>query len=96
MPGNGNGDSLDTAFESNRIQIAGLIVSEVCLKHNHWNAPRSLEQWLYEQRVPGLSGIDTRMLTKHLREKGSMLGKLLVPKQARFLPWRVNRERNHA
>lgn len=78
VPGNGNGDSLDIAFESNRIQIAGLIVSEVCLKHNHWNATRSLEQWLYEQRVPGLSGMDTRMLTKHLREKGSMLGKLLV------------------
>ena len=74
----GNGDSLDIAFESNRIQIAGLIVSEVSLKHNHWNATRSLEQWLYEQRVPGLSGMDTRMLTKHLREKGSMLGKLLV------------------
>ena len=78
VPGNGNGDSLDIAFESNRIQIAGLIVSEVCLKHNHWNATWSLEQWLYEQRVPGLSGMDTRMLTKHLREKGSMLGKLLV------------------
>lgn len=78
VPGNGNGDSLDIAFESNRIQIAGLIVSEVSLKHNHWNATRSLEQWLYEQRVPGLSGMDTRMLTKHLREKGSMLGKLLV------------------
>lgn len=78
VPANGNGDSLDIAFESNRIQITGLIVSEVSLKHNHWNATRSLEQWLYEQRVPGLSGMDTRMLTKHLREKGSMLGKLLV------------------
>jgi len=78
VPGNHKVNSLDPAFESDRIQIAGLIVSEVSLNHNHWNATRSLDQWLHEHRVPALSGIDTRALTKHLREKGSMLGKLLV------------------
>jgi len=78
VPGNNDHNCLDTAFESDRIQIAGLIVSEVSSQHNHWNATKSLEQWLSEHRVPALSGIDTRALTKHLRERGSMLGRLLV------------------
>lgn len=71
-------DGLDRAFESDRIQIAGLIVSEASVHYSHWSAAGSLAQWLYGQRVPALSGIDTRALTKRLREKGTMLGKILV------------------
>jgi carbamoyl-phosphate synthase small subunit len=78
VPGNHNGKMLDSRFESNRIQISGLIVSEACLEHNHWDADKSLAKWLYEERIPALSGIDTRALTKHLRENGSMLGKVLI------------------
>jgi carbamoyl-phosphate synthase small subunit len=70
-------NGLDQAFESEGIQIAGLIVSEVSLRHNHWQATKSLQQWLSEYRVPALSGIDTRAVTKRLREKGSMLGKIV-------------------
>ncbi|MGH8055962.1 MAG: glutamine-hydrolyzing carbamoyl-phosphate synthase small subunit, partial [Candidatus Entotheonellia bacterium] len=66
------------AFESDRIQIAGLIVSEASAHYSHWSAAESLAQWLYGQRVPALAGIDTRALTKRLREKGTMLGKMLV------------------
>jgi len=75
VPGNHNGKS---RLESNRIQISGLIVSEASLEHNHWDADRSLTKWLYDEQIPALSGIDTRALTKHLRQNGSMLGKLLI------------------
>ncbi|MFQ5904337.1 MAG: glutamine-hydrolyzing carbamoyl-phosphate synthase small subunit [Candidatus Binatia bacterium] len=78
VPGNDSINSLDTAFESDRVQVAGLVVSEASSHYSHWDATRSLAQWLHEQRVPALSGIDTRALTKRLREKGSMLGKVLA------------------
>lgn len=65
-------------FESDRIYASGLIASEYCDEHSHWNASRSLANWLVESNVPGIHGIDTRRLTKILREKGSMLAK--VPK----------------
>ena len=47
-------------------------------EHSHWQADRSLAQWLKEEKIPGIYGIDTRALTKHLRDKGSMLGKIIV------------------
>lgn len=78
VPGHGENHGLDAAFESERIQIAGLVVAGVSWHYSHWHATRSLSQWLYEQEVPALSGIDTRALTKRLRDQGSMLGKILV------------------
>jgi carbamoyl-phosphate synthase small subunit len=63
-------------FESSRIHASALIVSEYCEQYSHWNASRSLSDWLTEAKVPGLYGIDTRKLTKILREKGSMLAKV--------------------
>lgn len=69
-------EKLDINFESNRVQIAGLIVSEVTTNHNHWNAFISLAEWLKANQVPAISGIDTRALTKLLRNKGSMMGKI--------------------
>jgi carbamoyl-phosphate synthase small subunit len=70
--------TLPVAFESEQIQITGLIVSEASLHASHWSATRSLAQWLYDAGVPALMGIDTRALTKHLRDKGSMLGQIRV------------------
>jgi carbamoyl-phosphate synthase small subunit len=70
--------SLDAMFESSEIQVAGLLVAAVSDNYSHWNAVKSLEDWLREQRVPALSGVDVRALTKRLRERGTMLGKLLV------------------
>ncbi len=72
-------------LESDRIQATGLIVSEASPHVSHWNADLNLSQWLDTQGVPGLAGIDTRALTKRLREKGSMLGKLVI--QDRDVPW---------
>ncbi len=70
-------DALDQWFESSRVQITGLIVSEYSFDYQHWAADKSLAQWLIEHDVPGLYGVDTRMLTKMLREEGSMLGRIL-------------------
>lgn len=79
VPNYQNINGLGHAFESERIQISGLIVSEVSKKYNHWNAAASLPQWLNEKKIPALSGVDTRALTKRLREKGTMLGKIVMP-----------------
>ena len=63
-------------YESNKIHITGLIISDYSFEYSHWNAMLSLGDWLKSQNVPGLYDIDTRALTKILREKGSMLGKI--------------------
>ncbi len=63
-------------FESHKLHISGLIVSDYSFEFSHWNAEKSLSTWLREYEVPGVFGIDTRALTKILREKGSMLGKI--------------------
>uniref|UniRef100_A0A8C4S7Z4 Multifunctional protein CAD n=1 Tax=Erpetoichthys calabaricus TaxID=27687 RepID=A0A8C4S7Z4_ERPCA len=65
-------------FESSKIHASALIIGENCQQPSHWSAALSLDQWLKEQGVPGLEGIDTRSLTKKIREKGTMLGKLVV------------------
>jgi carbamoyl-phosphate synthase small subunit len=65
-------------YESSRIHVAGLIVQEYVHDHSHWSATRSLDEWLREEHVPGISGIDTRRLTKLLREGGSRLGKIVL------------------
>lgn len=70
-------EDLHASFESDAIQVAGLVVAEVAGAYSHWSASSSLSDWLTEQSVPGLSGIDTRALTKRLRERGVMLGKLI-------------------
>ncbi|XP_064911474.1 multifunctional protein CAD isoform X2 [Columba livia] len=64
-------------FESNKIHVAALVVGECSKTPSHWSASRSLDQWLKEQNIPGLEGVDTRALTKKIREKGTLLGKLV-------------------
>ncbi len=64
-------------FESDRVHVSALIISDYSEKHSHWNATQSLGQWLKEEKVPALFGIDTRRLTKHLRDKGTMLAKII-------------------
>ncbi len=84
-PCNSN-NGLSPGFESERIQIEGLVVSSYTPHYSHWSASRSLGDWLTEHHVPALQGVDTRALTKHLREKGTMLGKILASDDA--LPFR--------
>jgi carbamoyl-phosphate synthase small subunit len=61
-------------YESGRIQAAGLIVSEYSVHHSHWSAVKSLSEWLQEERIPALCGVDTRAVTRHLRVHGALLG----------------------
>ena len=63
-------------YESNKVHISGLIISDYSSEYSHWNAMKSLGDWLKESHVPGLYDIDTRALTKILRVRGSMLGKI--------------------
>ncbi len=70
-------DGLLKYFESDSVKISGLVISDYSLEYSHWNAKSSLSNWLKENNVPGIFGIDTRELTKVLREKGTMLGKIV-------------------
>jgi carbamoyl-phosphate synthase small subunit len=63
-------------FESPRMHLKGLIVCDYSENYSHWNAGKSLSDWMREYGVPGISGVDTRALTKLLREKGSQPGKI--------------------
>ena len=77
VPGSPEQMGLDSAFESTRIQISGLIVSEYSTEFSHWNARNSLDSWLKANGVPAIAGVDTRQLTQKLRTHGCMLGKLI-------------------
>jgi len=70
-------DSLDPPFESGRIQVQGLVVQHYVPQYSHHGAGRSLGQWLRQWDVPGLAGLNTRALTRRLREQGTMRGWLL-------------------
>lgn len=69
-------DKLHNFFESGKIQVRGLIVSEYSENFNHWNAEKSLGDWLKEFNIPAITGVDTRALTQKIREKGTMLGRI--------------------
>ncbi|XP_069472013.1 carbamoyl-phosphate synthase [ammonia], mitochondrial [Ambystoma mexicanum] len=82
----GNGGGPDTKavdeiglrmfMESERIQVSGLLVLDYSNEYSHWRAAKSLAEWLHEEKVPALYGIDTRMLAKTIRDKGTVLGKI--------------------
>ena len=72
-----NNDNLSTFYESEKIHVEGVIISDYSFEYSHWNATRSLAAWLKEEKIPGIFGIDTRELTKRLRENGSMKGKIV-------------------
>ena len=71
-------DDLLKFFESYSLHISGLIVSDYTDDYSHWNASKSLGSWLKECKIPGIYGVDTRALTKVLREEGTMLGKIIL------------------
>jgi len=79
-------------FESNRIQISGLIIATLSKHYSHWSALDSLHLWMQRQNIPGMFNIDTRMLTKKLRSQGMMLGKIVVNDMD--LAWEDPNERN--
>ncbi len=74
-------DQMLKFFESSKIQISALIISDYSTEYSHWNAKKSLSDWLKEHQIPAISGIDTRKITKLIREKGAMKGKIVVNDQ---------------
>ncbi len=72
-------NGLSTYYESEKIQATGLIISDFSFEYSHWNAGKSLSEWLIENKTPGIFGVDTRELTKLVREKGTMKGKFVFP-----------------
>jgi carbamoyl-phosphate synthase small subunit len=76
VPGESKTLDLYDFYESDKVHISGLIISDYSFENSHWNSSKSLGTWLKENKVPGLYDIDTRALTKILREKGSLLGKI--------------------
>ncbi|HZT34990.1 MAG TPA: carbamoyl-phosphate synthase domain-containing protein, partial [Nitrososphaera sp.] len=65
-------------FESDSIQAKALLIHDLSDVASHWSCVKTLDQWLYEQKIPGIYGIDTRELTKKLRVHGVMTGAIAV------------------
>jgi carbamoyl-phosphate synthase small subunit len=78
VPPNDLSFGLPLYFESDHIQPSGLVIHELCTEPFHWASTRTLDKWLQDEGIPGISGIDTRRLTKKLRTHGVMLGILQV------------------
>ena len=79
-------NGLSRFMESHRIHPEAIVVSDYSEEYSHWNAQSSLASWLKEENIVGLTGIDTRRLTKLLREEGSMKGKI-IPDGAADIPF---------
>jgi carbamoyl-phosphate synthase/aspartate carbamoyltransferase len=73
---------LPKRFESDQIHIAGLIVGSYSTDYSHYLADSSLSAWLKENDIPALYGIDTRAMTKKIRDQGVTLAKILFPKKS--------------
>ena len=74
-------DGLSLRAESERIHVRGLVIADYSENYSHWDAVESLGDWLCRERVPGVSGIDTRALTRMIREEGVMPGKIVIEGQ---------------
>ena len=79
------GEPLPKFMESERIHVKGLVVADYSEKYSHWNAKESLAEWLKREKIPAITGIDTRRLTKRLRECGVMRGRIVVSVDSKYL-----------
>ena len=71
-------DGLALRAESERIHVRGLVIADYSENYSHWDAVESLGDWLRREHVPGISGIDTRALTRMIREEGVMQGEIVI------------------
>ena len=94
VPDTGLGENgLPLFMESEKIHAKALVVADYSETYSHWNAKESLASWLKREKIPGITGIDTRRLTKVLRESGVMMGRIEISEKgivrsssARLLP----------
>lgn len=79
-------DGIPTFMEGEKIYASALIVSDCSACYSHWNAQDSLAGWLKREHVPGITGVDTRELTKVLREHGVMMGQIIFDDEPDNIP----------
>lgn len=79
-------NGLPTFMESDKIYASAIIVADYSEQNSHWNSKESLADWLKREQVPGITGIDTRELTKVLREHGVMMGKIIFDDEPDNIP----------
>ena len=79
-------NGLATFMESDKIYASAIIVSDYSAAYSHWNANEGLGDWLKREGVPGITGIDTRQLTKVLREHGVMMGQIIFDDEPYNIP----------
>ncbi len=78
-------DDLPINFESDRIQVRGLIVHEVCDNPSHYQSERTLDEWLRDEGISGIFGVDSRRLARVLRERGVMLGRIQIGENGKHM-----------
>ena len=79
-------NGIATFMESDKIYAQAIIVSDYSEAYSHWNAKESLADWLKREDVPGITGVDTRELTKVLREHGVMMGQIIFDDEPDNIP----------
>lgn len=79
-------NGLPTYMESDKIHVAGMICADYSEQYSHWNGVETLADWLKREHIPGVTGIDTRELTKVLREHGVMMGKIVFDDEPGNIP----------
>ena len=96
VPDTGVGDNgLPLFMESERIHAKALVVADYSETYSHWNAKESLAAWLKREKIPGITGIDTRRLTKVLRENGVMMGRIEINSQFTIHNSQLNSEEDY-
>ena len=90
-----SGNPLPTFMESDKIHVKGLIVADYSENYSHWNAKESLSSWLKREGIPAISGIDTRRLTKLIREHGVMRGRIEVNSKFKIQNSNLNIEEDY-
>jgi len=65
-------------FESRKVQVSGFVVREHCPEPSHSLSTMSLDEFLSSQNIPGISGVDTRAITRRLRTHGVMMGAIAI------------------
>ena len=78
------GEPLPKFMESERIHVKGLVVADYSEKYSHWSAKESLAEWLKREKIPAITGIDTRRLTQRLRESGVMRGRIIISENSDY------------
>ena len=70
-------NGISRVFESDKIHVRGLVISCYSENYSHWDSARSLDEWMKKHKIPGIYGVDTRLLTQVLRDNGAMLGRIV-------------------